>query len=126
MTFYIRVSCCAENVKLMGFQHLCGYDATKRCGLCLDGSPGTCIGLQSFAYILKVCSCGGECAGVLLCSILKPFGDADMSIGVAEYGPDWERKGGTSFLMKHCFFNPHDFAVTSNHHVFFQVLLLSR
>ncbi|EIE20486.1 carotenoid oxygenase [Coccomyxa subellipsoidea C-169] len=53
-------------------------------------------------------------------SLLKPFGDADMSIGITEFGPDWQKLGGNSFVIKHCFFNPHDFAVTSGHHVFFQ------
>ena len=62
--------------------------------------------------------CGG---GGLLRSLLKPFFNADMQIDVVEYGPGWERLGGTSFLMSHCFFNPHDFAITPNHHVFFQV-----
>jgi hypothetical protein len=54
-------------------------------------------------------------------SLLKPFGDADMSIGIVEYGPNWEKLAGSSLIMRHCFFNPHDFAVTANHHVFFQV-----
>ncbi|BDA50633.1 Apocarotenoid-15,15'-oxygenase [Coccomyxa sp. Obi] len=53
-------------------------------------------------------------------SVLKPFGDADMAIKVTEYGPDETKLGTASFVMKHCFFNPHDFAVTAKHHVFFQ------
>lgn len=47
-----------------------------------------------------------------------------MAIKVTEYGPDETKLGTTSFVMKHCFFNPHDFAVTANHHVFFQVASL--
>ena len=64
-------------------------------------------------------------ASCLLRSLLKPFGDADMSIGITEFGPDWKKVGGTSFVIKHCFFNPHDFAVTAKHHIFFQVAFRS-
>ena len=54
-------------------------------------------------------------------SLLKPFFKADMRIDVVEFGPGWERLGSASFTMSHCFFNPHDFAITPRHHIFFQV-----
>lgn len=54
-------------------------------------------------------------------SIIKPFGDADMQISVVEYGPAWQALGGTRFAMPHSFFNPHDFAITATHYIFFQV-----
>ena len=44
-----------------------------------------------------------------------------MAIDVVEYGSDWEKLGGTRLIMQHSFFNPHDFAVTPNHYIFFQV-----
>jgi len=49
------------------------------------------------------------------------MGDADMAIDVVEYNSDWERLSGTQFTMQHSFFNPHDFAITPNNYVFFQV-----
>lgn len=44
-----------------------------------------------------------------------------MAIDVVEYNSDWERLSGTQFTMQHSFFNPHDFAITPNNYVFFQV-----
>ena len=56
-----------------------------------------------------------------LCSLLKPFGDADMAIDVVEFGSDWEKLSSVQFTMQHSFFNPHDFAVTPRNYLFFQV-----
>ena len=56
-----------------------------------------------------------------LCSLLKPFGDADMAIDVVEFGSDWEKLSSVQFTMQHSFFNPHDFAVTPHNYLFFQV-----
>ena len=53
-------------------------------------------------------------------SMIKPFGDADMQISLVEYGADWARLGGAAFTMPHSFFNPHDFAITPSHYIFFQ------
>jgi hypothetical protein len=55
------------------------------------------------------------------CSKLKFMGKADMSINITEMDESWEQKGGASFVMPDAVFNPHDFAVTDNYHVFFQV-----
>ena len=55
------------------------------------------------------------------CSLLRPMGDADMAINVVEYDSNWERLGGAEFTMQHSFFNPHDFAITPNNYIFFQV-----
>ena len=56
-----------------------------------------------------------------LCSLLKPFGDADMAIDVVEFDSNWEKLSGAQFTMQHSFFNPHDFAVTPSNYLFFQV-----
>ena len=56
-------------------------------------------------------------------SLLKPFGDADMAIDVVEFDSNWEKLSGAQFTMQHSFFNPHDFAVTPNNYLFFQVTL---
>lgn len=61
------------------------------------------------------------CAGALARSLIKPMGDADMRIDVVEFGPGWERLGGASLTMRRSFFNPHDFAITPRHYIFFQV-----
>ena len=53
---------------------------------------------------------------------MKPFG-ADMRIDIAEYDMGWQRVNETSFVMNDAFFNPHDFALTANFAVFFQVCL---
>ncbi len=44
-----------------------------------------------------------------------------MAIDVVEYGSNWEKLAGTGFTMQHSFFNPHDFAITPDHYIFFQV-----
>ena len=44
-----------------------------------------------------------------------------MAINIVEYDSNWERLAGTQFTMHHSFFNPHDFAVTPNSYIFFQV-----
>lgn len=49
------------------------------------------------------------------------MGDADMAIDVVEYNSNWEKLAGTQFTMQHSFFNPHDFVITPNNYVFFQV-----
>ena len=46
---------------------------------------------------------------------------ACMRIDIAEYDEAWRRVGGNSFQMADSFFNPHDFGMTPNHYVFFQV-----
>ena len=45
----------------------------------------------------------------------------DLVINVAEYDEQWQQQAGTSFKMPNSMFNPHDFAFTSRHHIFFQV-----
>lgn len=58
---------------------------------------------------------------MVCCSKLKLGSKADMAIDITEMNEDWEQVGGTSLLMHNAVFNPHDFAVTDNYHVFFQV-----
>ena len=67
------------------------------------------------------CYAHGSLMATLACSLLKPMGDADMAINVVEYDSNWERLAGTEFTMQHSFFNPHDFAITPNNYIFFQV-----
>ena len=54
-------------------------------------------------------------------SMIKPFGDADMQISLVEYDAAWRQLGAARFTMPHSFFNPHDFAITPSHYIFFQV-----
>ena len=49
-----------------------------------------------------------------------------MAINVVEYDSNWERLAGAEFTMQHSFFNPHDFAITPNNYIFFQVRRSSR
>ena len=49
-----------------------------------------------------------------------------MAIDVVEYGSNWEKLAGTGFTMQHSFFNPHDFAITPDHYIFFQVRSMFR
>ena len=44
-----------------------------------------------------------------------------MAINIVEYDSNWERLAGAHFTMQHSFFNPHDFAITPNSYIFFQV-----
>ncbi len=44
-----------------------------------------------------------------------------MAINIVEYDSNWERLAGAQFTMQHSFFNPHDFAITPNSYIFFQV-----
>ncbi|KAK9800351.1 hypothetical protein WJX73_008195 [Symbiochloris irregularis] len=44
----------------------------------------------------------------------------DLVINVAEYDEQWQQQAATSFKMHNSMFNPHDFAFTPRHHVFFQ------
>ena len=67
------------------------------------------------------CYAHGSLMATLACSLLKPMGDADMAINVVEYDSNWERLARTEFTMQHSFFNPHDFAITPNNYIFFQV-----
>jgi hypothetical protein len=48
-----------------------------------------------------------------------------MAIDVVEYGSKWEKLAGTGFIMQHSFFNPHDFAITPDYYIFFQVRSIS-
>ena len=43
-----------------------------------------------------------------------------MTIDVGEFDEDWQKVAGQSFTMQKSFFNPHDFAISENHYVFFQ------
>ena len=47
-----------------------------------------------------------------------------MHIDMVEYDDAWKRVAGNSFQLDKSFFNPHDFGMTPNHYVFFQVRFL--
>ena len=49
-----------------------------------------------------------------------------MAIDVVEYDSKWEKLAGTRFTMQHSFFNPHDFAITPDYYLFFQVQSIFR
>ena len=105
---HLIINCCKDEVHANCMLPTC----TEMLSCLFPASCSKCE--MKYIYLEAVCV-------LLVRSLLKPFGDADMSIGITEFGPNWEKVGGTSFVIKHCFFNPHDFAVTARHHVFFQV-----
>ena len=54
------------------------------------------------------------------CSQLKPLSGSEMTIDIGEFDEDWQKVAGQTFTMQKSFFNPHDFAISENHYVFFQ------
>lgn len=76
----------------------------------------------SHLHLVWICASGRSFhTGRVCCSIQRLNGEPTLELVVAEYNSLWRKLRETPVVLKNCVFNPHDFALTPNFFVFFQV-----